>query len=83
MRRLDVPPTYPRSYSAGSRTRQKKLTGLTVPRNAQKNRVSRDALAIMAFSSIRKLWLHEKIMDGSWRFLPSSEIIVTVDKELA
>jgi hypothetical protein len=31
MGRLDVPPTHPRSYSAGSRT-DKKLTGLTVPK---------------------------------------------------
>lgn len=42
--RLDVPPTYPRSYSAGSRL-DKKLTGLTVPRKfTGKIRVTRDGL---------------------------------------
>lgn len=41
--RLDVPPTHPRSYSAGSRA-DKKLTGLTVPKEIQE-RIEYPAMA--------------------------------------
>jgi hypothetical protein len=59
----------PEIIGAGSRT-DKKLTGLTVPKKkfTGKNRISRDSLrSEQNFSSIRKPWLWEKMIDGSWR----------------